>query len=86
VREMEQMKVEMKHSNELYCSMNENLQTLSRNYGILAKSLDHIDVKEKLTIENRNNRHDLIKRLSTVITIMAGLIGMVYLILDHLPL
>jgi len=76
-REVEELKTEIRH-------MNENYDTLTRSYKILANSLQDIDVKEKVKIDLRKKRHELIKSLGTVATIVFGVLGAIYLILDHL--
>jgi hypothetical protein len=84
VREVEKMKVEMEHTNE-------HLGELSRNYGILAKSMQDINVKEKVEmklhekkIELKQKRSDLFKRAITIVGTGATIIGVAYLILDHI--
>lgn len=84
VRKMARMEVEMKHTNE-------HLGELSRNYGILAKSMQDIDVKEKVEmklkekkLELKQKHSDLIKRIVTVVSTGATIVGVVYLILDHI--
>jgi len=84
VREMEEMKGEMKHMNAHYAE-------LSRNYGILAKSMQDIDVKEKVEmklkekrLELKNKRSELFKRLVTIVGTGATIITVAYLILDHI--
>jgi len=74
----------MKHTNE-------HLGELSRNYGILAKSMQDIDVKEKVEmklkekkLELKQKHSDLIKRIVTVVSTGATIVGVVYLILDHI--
>jgi len=84
VREVEKMKVEMEHTNE-------HLGELSRNYGILAKSMQDIDVKEKVEMKLREKKlelkqkhSDLFKRIATIVGIVGGALGAIYLILDHI--
>ena len=84
VRELEAVKSEMKHSNELYAE-------LSRNYGILAKSMQDIDVKEKVEMKLREKkldlkqkRNELWRRVVTIVGTGSTIIGVVYLILDHI--
>lgn len=83
VREITALKTEMEHSNRLYEEMN-------RNYGILAKSLQNIDVKEKVEmklkekrIELKQKRNDLWKRIVTIVGLVFTLISIIYIVLDH---
>lgn len=88
VRELEEVKGEMKHMNrnfaELSKMMGENHKELSQSYRILAKSMESIDVKEKIKMELKRRRGEIIKRLGTVFGIVFGLLGALYMILDHL--
>lgn len=84
VKEITRMKVEVEN-------IDKNIDMLSKSFKILANSFQDIDVKERVEIllENKRldvkeKRNNIIKTISVVVGIVSGLLGAIYLILEHI--
>ncbi len=64
--------------------MNENLEKIATAYSALAKSQIEQDVIKKHHEENREKRSSAVKQVGTIFGIAFGVLGALYLILDHI--
>ena len=78
------LKTEFRELNEKFDDMNDDLKKIATSVSSLAQSRVEYDIVEKAKTESSKQRSIAIQRVGTIFGIAFGMIGALYLILEHL--